>query len=244
MVLIISAMDAEAEEVNSIIENRQELALDGYLGNKKIHKGNISGYEVISLTTGIGKVNAATWVSYVISKYKINRIINSGTAGGIREDSNLSIKDIVVSSEVAFHDFDLTKFGHKIGQVPGLPQKFKSDEVMLRKSVKVIEDKIKDVSAHIGLILTGDQFIGDKNQLEAIKSNFPDALAVEMEGAAIAQVAHTFGIPFIITRSISDLPNTKDNHIDFDKFLKIASVNSARMVKELVGLIEEDQHDK
>ncbi|UGQ17172.1 5'-methylthioadenosine/adenosylhomocysteine nucleosidase [Borrelia sp. RT1S] len=244
MVLVISAMDEEAEEVNTIIEDRQEFTLDDYLGKKKIYKGKISGHEVISLTTGIGKVNAATWVSYVISKYKISHIINSGTAGGIREDSNLKIKDIIVSSEIAFHDFDLTKFGHKVGQVPGLPQKFKADDGLLKKSVKVIEDKIKDVSAHIGLILTGDQFIGDKNQLGAIKNNFPDALAVEMEGAAIAQVAHTFGIPFIITRSISDLPNTKDNHIDFDKFLKIASINAARMVKELVGLIEKDQHDK
>ena len=62
-----------------------------------------------------------------------------------------------------------------------------------------------------------------------------------MEGAAIAQVAHTFNIPFIITRSVSDLPNIKDNHIDFNKFLKIASMNSARMVKELIGLIEKDQ---
>ncbi|UER67553.1 5'-methylthioadenosine/adenosylhomocysteine nucleosidase [Borrelia sp. BU AG58] len=240
MVLITSAMDAEAEEVNAIINDRQEITLDDYLGKKKIYKGRISGHEVISLTTGIGKVNAASWVSYVISKYKIDHIINSGTAGGIKEDSSLRIKDIIVSSEVAFHDFDLTRFGHNVGQVPGLPQRFKADEGLLKKSVKVIEDKIKGISAHIGLILTGDQFIGDKNQLDTIKRNFPDALAVEMEGAAIAQVAHTFKIPFIITRSISDLPNIKDNHIDFDKFLKIASTNAARMVEELIGLMEGD----
>ncbi|AYE36248.1 5'-methylthioadenosine/adenosylhomocysteine nucleosidase [Borrelia turcica IST7] len=241
MILIISAMDAEAVEINTIIENRREITLNDYLGEKKIQKGEISGHEVISLTTGIGKVNAACWTSYIVSKYKITHIINSGTAGGIKDNSNLKIKDIIVSSEMAFHDFDLTKFGHKIGQVPGLPQKFKADEELLKKAVKVIEDKITDINVHIGLILTGDQFIGDQKQLEVIKSNFPDALAVEMEGAAIAQVAHTFNIPFIITRSVSDLPNIKDNHIDFNKFLKIASMNSARMVKELIGLIEKDQ---
>ena len=137
MILIISAMDAEAVEINTIIENRREIILNDYLGEKKIYRGEISGHEVISLTTGIGKVNATCWTSYIISKYKITHIINSGTAGGIKDDSNLKIKDIIVSSEMAFHDFDLTKFGHKIGQVPGLPQKFKVDEELLKKQLKL-----------------------------------------------------------------------------------------------------------
>ncbi|AWG42757.1 5'-methylthioadenosine/adenosylhomocysteine nucleosidase [Candidatus Borreliella tachyglossi] len=237
MILIVSAMNEESSEINKIIENREEIILNDYLGEKKIYKGKITGHEVLSLTTGIGKVNAATWCSYIISKYKISHIINSGTAGGISTSANLKIADIIVSSEIAFHDFNLTKFGHKIGQAPGFPQKFKADKELLKKVVRVIEDKITNINVHIGLILTGDQFIGDQNHLEEIKNNFADALAVEMEGAAIAQVAHIFGIPFIITRSVSDLPNTKDNHIDFNKFLAIASMNSAQMVKELIGLI-------
>ncbi|UPA17866.1 5'-methylthioadenosine/adenosylhomocysteine nucleosidase [Borrelia puertoricensis] len=237
MILITSAMDEESIEINKIIENKKEIILDDYSGEKKIYKGEIAGHKVISLTTGIGKVNAAMWNSYIISKYKITRIINSGTAGGLKESADLKITDIIVSSETAFHDFNLTKFGHKIGQVPGLPQKFKADENLLNKFVNITENKLKNINVHIGLILTGDQFIGDKKQLKEIKNNFADALAVEMESAAIAQVAHTFKIPFIIIRSVSDLPNIKDNHIDFNKFLQNASMNSAKIVKELIKLI-------
>ncbi|AHH10547.1 5'-methylthioadenosine/adenosylhomocysteine nucleosidase [Borrelia coriaceae] len=238
MILITSAMDEESAEINKIIENKEEIILDDYYaGEKKVYKGEIAGHKVLSLTTGIGKVNTTMWNSYIISKYKITHIINSGTAGGLRESANLKIKDIIVSSETAFHDFDLTKFGHKIGQVPGFPQKFKADENLLSKVVNIIKDKFKNTNVHIGLILTGDQFIGDEKQLEEIKNNFVDALAVEMEGAAIAQIAYTFKIPFIITRAVSDLPNIKDNHINFNKFLKEASMNAAQMVKELVKLI-------
>ncbi|BDU62948.1 5'-methylthioadenosine/S-adenosylhomocysteine nucleosidase [Candidatus Borrelia fainii] len=237
MILITSAMDEESIEINKIIEKKEEIILNDYSGEKKIYKGEIAGHKVISLTTGIGKVNAAMWNSYIISKYKITHIINSGTAGGLKESADLKITDIIVSSETAFHDFNLTKFGHKIGQVPGFPQKFKADENLLNKVVNIIEDTLKNISVHIGLILTGDQFIGDKKQLEEIKNNFADALAVEMESAAIAQVAHTFKIPFIVTRSVSDLPNIKDNHIDFNKFLQDASINSAKIVKELIKLI-------
>ncbi|BCR20980.1 5'-methylthioadenosine/adenosylhomocysteine nucleosidase [Borrelia miyamotoi] len=237
MILITSAMDEESIEINNIIENKEEIILGGHLSKKKIYKGEISGHKIISLTTGIGKVNAAIWTSYIISKYKITHIISSGTAGGIKESENIKIADIVISSETAFHDFNLTKFGYKPGQIPNFPQKFKPDENLLKKTVDIIEDNVQNVSAHIGLILTGDQFIGDEKQLEQIKNNFPDALAVEMESAAIAQVAHTFKIPFIITRSVSDLPNIKDNHIDFNKFLQVASINAANMVKELIKLI-------
>ncbi|AHH08345.1 5'-methylthioadenosine/adenosylhomocysteine nucleosidase [Borrelia anserina] len=237
MILITSAMDEEATEINKIIENKKEITLNDYSSEKKIYKGEIAGHEVISLTTGIGKVNAAMWNSYIISKYKITHIINSGTAGGIKEYANLKIADIIVSSQIAFHDFNLTKFGHKIGQVPGFPQKFKADENLLSKVVNIIKDKLQKINVHIGLILTGDQFIGDEKQLEAIKTNFADALAVEMESAAIAQIAYTFKIPFIVTRSVSDLTNIKDNHIDFNKFLQDASINSAKLVKELIKLI-------
>ncbi|WP_424632358.1 5'-methylthioadenosine/adenosylhomocysteine nucleosidase [Borreliella lusitaniae] len=237
MILIISAMQEESEEINKIIDDKEEVLLNNYSENKKIYKGKILGKDVISLTTGIGKVNAATWSNQIISKYKVTHIINSGSSGGIKENSNLKISDIIVSSETAYYDFDLTKFGHKIGQVPHLPQKFKTDEELLKKVVHIIENKLLNIDIHIGLILTGDQFVDNEKNLETIKKNFKDALAVDMEGAAIAHVAHIFKIPFIIIRSISDLPNNKDNHIDFNKFLKISSINSSKMTKELIRLI-------
>ncbi|WP_040236276.1 5'-methylthioadenosine/adenosylhomocysteine nucleosidase [Borrelia crocidurae] len=237
MILITSAMDEEAREIHQIIENKEEIKIDNYLGEKKIYKGEIEGHKVISLTTGIGKVNAAMWNSYIIAKYKITHIINSGTAGGLQESSNIKISDIIISSQTAFHDFNLTQFDYQIGQVPGFPQKFESDKTLLNKVISIIKDKFQNVNVHIGLILTGDQFIEDEKQIEKIKNDFKDALAVEMESAAIAQVAYTFNIPFIVTRSISDFPNNKNNHIDFNKFLQDASKNSAKMVRELIKSI-------
>ncbi|UPA07268.1 5'-methylthioadenosine/adenosylhomocysteine nucleosidase (plasmid) [Borrelia anserina] len=237
-ILIVFAMDSEALALNKLMSRKKEVVLKDYGLNKKIVKGKISNRNVISAVVGIGKVNAGLWTSYLLSKYNISHIINCGVAGGVINSKvrDLNVGDVVVSSEVAYHDFDLIKFGHKVGQVPELPQRFSSDRNLLEKALKAIKTKLKGVNGYSGLILSGDQFI-DPSYLTKIVANFEDVVAVEMEGAAIGHVAHIFNVPFLVVRSISDIVNNEGNEVEYNEFLKLATVNAAVMVQEILRLL-------
>ncbi|WP_418905778.1 5'-methylthioadenosine/adenosylhomocysteine nucleosidase [Borreliella japonica] len=237
-VLIVNAMDYELEQIKKLISNKKEIELKGYGLRKKIVKGNLSNKNVIAIDCGVGKVNAGLWTSYILSQYKISHIINCGVAGGIVSDKYKDIKigDIVISSEIAYHDVDLTKFGHKIGQIMDYPQKFSADINLLNKATKVIKSKLEGLKAYKGLILTGDQFIDPVYAIKIIK-NFNDVAAVEMEGAAIAHVAHTFNVPFIVIRSICDIVNKEKNEVEYNKFYELAAINSAKIVQEILKIL-------
>lgn len=103
----------------------------------------------------------------------------------------------------------------------------------------MVEDILKEQknSYHIGLIASGDQFVAQKYQFDKICHDFPDVMCVEMEAASIAQVCHVFHTKFIITRSLSDIYNKGENHIQFDEYLKKASLSSANMCYSLISKI-------
>ena len=91
------------------------------------------------------------------------------------------------------------------------------------KKLIEIARKIKmDANVVIGTISSGDIFITEEKMGSKINNKF-NALCVEMEGAAIAQVCFLCNIPFLVIRAISDSPYEKDNNITFEEFLKISS---------------------
>ncbi len=237
-VLIITAMDSEVEQINKLMSNKEEIVLKEYGLNKKILKGKLSNRNVITIVCGVGKVNAGVWTSYILSKYNISHVINSGVAGGVVSDKYKDIKvgDVVVSSAVAYHDVDLTKFGHKVGQLMGLPQKFSANKNLVDKATKAVKSKVVSSNSYSGLILSGDQFI-DPAYINKIIGNFKDVIAVEMEGAAVGHVSHMFNVPFIVIRSISDIVNKEGNELEYSKFLKLAAFNSAKVVQEILRIL-------
>lgn len=237
-VLIITAMDSEVEQINKLMSNKEEIVLKEYGLNKKILKGKLSNRNVITIVCGVGKVNAGVWTSYILSKYNISHVINFGVAGGVVSDKYKDIKvgDVVVSSEVAYHDVDLTKFGHKVGQLMGLPQKFSANKNLVDKATKAVKSKVVSSNSYSGLILSGDQFI-DPAYINKIIGNFKDVIAVEMEGAAVGHVSHMFNVPFIVIRSISDIVNKEGNELEYSKFLKLAAFNSAKVVQEILRIL-------
>ncbi|QFI14694.1 5'-methylthioadenosine/adenosylhomocysteine nucleosidase [Borrelia sp. CA_690] len=237
-VLIITAMDSEFEQINKLMSNKEEIILKEYGLNKKILKGKLSNRNVMAIVCGIGKVNAGMWTSYVLSKYNISHVINSGVAGGVVSSKYKDIKvgDVVVSSEVAYHDIDLTKFGYKVGQLTGLPQKFSANKSLVNKAIEAVKLKVEGSNAYSGLIVSGDQFI-DPAYINKIIGNFKDVVAVEMEGAAIAHVSHVFNVPFIVIRSISDIVNKEGNEVEYSKFSKLAAFNSAKVVQEILRML-------
>jgi adenosylhomocysteine nucleosidase len=147
--------------------------------------------------SGIGKVGAARTATEMILRDKPDCIVNSGCAGGLAPSVNVC--DIVLGAQTAYHDVWCGE-GNLRGQVQGLPQRFNADSDLLAAARSLQTDN----PLHCGLICTGDQFISTVEEDEKIRSLYPDALACDMESAAIAQVCHIYGVPFLSFRIVSD----------------------------------------
>ena len=226
MIGIIGAMEEEVSEILKYVDLKNMKELQGY----KFYEGTISGRDIVLMQSGIGKVNSALSTTLLFTHYDIDYVVNVGSAGGL--DLSQNVGDIVISSNVAHHDVDVTAFGRAIGEVPGMPAQFTPDEYLVSKVKEIIESN--QYICHTGLIVSGDQFICKKEQVEVITKNFPEAMCAEMEAASIAQVCHVFNKKFIILRSLSDVFNKGENSVQFDEYLKKASRASAKICKDLV----------
>ncbi|MFV8826808.1 5'-methylthioadenosine/S-adenosylhomocysteine nucleosidase [Alkalihalobacterium sp. APHAB7] len=222
---IIGAMDEEVELLKSKLDNRVDQSIAGC----EFHAGNLNGLDVVLLKSGIGKVNAAIGTTLLIQLYNVEKIINTGSAGGFHE--GLKVGDIVISTEVRYNDVDATVFGYEFGQVPRMPAYYSPNE----KLVAIAEEAANDVGVHSvkGLIVSGDSFMSDHARVEDLKARFDNPYCAEMEAGAIAQVCHQFDCPFVIIRSLSDIAGS-DAKVSYDQFLETASVNSAKLVLLIV----------
>jgi adenosylhomocysteine nucleosidase len=226
-IAIIGAMEEEVTLLRNKIENGEQQTVAGF----EFITGTLEGTEVVLLRSGIGKVNAAMSTTVLLERFSPDYIINTGSAGGLNPE--LNVGDVVISSEVRHHDVDVTAFGYEYGQVPQLPPAFEADA----KLIQIAEDsagEIEGIQTVKGLITTGDSFMSDPDRVEFIKTKFNNLQAVEMEAAAIAQVAYQFGIPFVIIRSLSDIAG-KESNVSFDQFLETAAINSATLVMKITG---------
>lgn len=230
-IAIIGAMEEEVTLLRDKISDRRVETIAGC----EFVLGTMDGEEVILLRSGIGKVNAAMSTSILLEKYKPDYVVNTGSAGGY--NPALNVGDVVISSEVRHHDVDVTAFGYEYGQVPQLPPAFEANSDL----VKIAEEAAKEIEGIQvvkGLIATGDTFMNDPKRVEYIQDKFTDLQAVEMEAAAIAQVAHQFGIPFVVIRSLSDIAG-KESDVSFDQFLDKAALHSATLVMKIVAKISQ-----
>lgn len=223
MIGIIVAEIQEMEAIKEIMENIN--SIDVY--NFKIYTGKINDQDVLLVRGGVGKVNSARVCQVITDKFHLDAIINVGSAGGLND--NLNIGDIVVGEKLVQHDFDVTAFGREKGFIPETGKFFESDKELLEKSKNI---KIQSQKILTGIIGSGDIFLTDTNLKETIKKDY-NCCCVEMEGAAIAQVCTLNEMPFLVIRSISDIPNG-NNELDFNEYLKLASKNCANFIKQLV----------
>lgn len=220
---IIGAMAQEVSTLVSQLDNPQRYEHAGFV----FYSGTRYGLEVIVLQSGIGKVNAAVGTAILLERHQPDAIINTGSAGGFAAD--LKIGDVIISDEVRHHDVDAVVFGYEIGQVPGMPAAYQADTV-LREIARNAIASLGEVQVREGLIATGDAFMADPARVVATRTQFPLMLAVEMEGAAIAQTCYLYRCPFVVIRALSDIPGSGDNHLTFDQFLEVAADHSSRMV--------------
>lgn len=221
-------MEEECEAIESIMTNIERK--DIY--DLSFIVGKIKERECVLVKSGVGKVNAARTTQVMIDHFKIEYIINLGSAGAINDQ--LDIGDILIGKHVVQHDFDITAFGHSKGYITGVGNNVECDKDLIVK----FEDVIKNISERnykikLGIVATGDIFCTDVAMKDKIRAKF-NADVVDMECAAIAQVTYLNSIPFIVVRSISDTPNGK-NASTFDENLKLASKRCADILREFLA---------
>ncbi len=218
---IIAAMEEEIRTLVSHLEHANKQMHHNFV----FHTGSIGRHDVVLVQSGIGKVMSALAVSYLVDLFEVDAIINTGSAGAV--DATLKIGDVVVADRLAYHDVDVTAFGYAFGQMAQQPLFYESSKYFVSELKKVIDEP------HVGLITSSDSFISSGEKVQEIKSHFPDVLAVEMEGASIAQAAHALGRPFVIIRAMSDTAD-HDANVKFDEFILDAGKSSAMTLIKLL----------
>ncbi|MEA3404886.1 MAG: 5'-methylthioadenosine/S-adenosylhomocysteine nucleosidase [Pseudomonadota bacterium] len=229
-VAIIGAMEEEVSLLRSQLTYLKTQTIAGF----EYYIGEINSTEIVLLRSGIGKVNAAISTALLLQVFSPDYVINTGSAGGFHTD--LNVGDIVISSSVCHHDVDVTPFGYDLGQVPGMPACFLPDETLVKAAQNSI-DALQEVVHMHGLIATGDRFMHQSEDVANTRNNFPEMIACEMEAAAVAQVCHTFDIPFVIIRSLSDIAG-KENAVTFEKYLEQAATHSAKVILEMLNQLK------
>ncbi len=242
---ITALLGAFGEEVKLIEESLHDADVVELNGHRFV-SGTLGQQQVVVTLTGIGKVNAAMTTAFVIAHFKPERIIFTGIAGGVRSD--LQPGDLVIGGEVGFHDVRSVTLTmeptrqtmHPVSYALN-PLYFPADPSLLAlakvaaqsMNFEPITGTSRPPSVTVGRILTGDEFVHSAKRADELRSEY-EADAIEMEGAAVAQVCHQQGIPCIVIRSLSD---RADSHavIDLLAFLSTAARNSARLVTEMMG---------
>ena len=204
---IITAMSSEHDQVALLLENKKKYTEGIY----SYTEGQIHNNTIILTQCGIGKVNAAAGAVELIRNFQPDCIISTGVAGGI--DKCLKVMDVVASSHIVYHDVWCGE-GNAYGQIQGLPTYFEGHPILLNCAMSIHTG----THIHNGLICSGDKFITDRKELNEIKGNFPEGLAVDMESGSIAQICYLYKVPFISFRIISDTPGAENHWEQYTNF--------------------------
>jgi adenosylhomocysteine nucleosidase len=214
---IISAL---AEEQQGLIEAMQSPAKLIH-GMREYTAGQLWEIDAVCVLSRIGKVAAAMTASILVEKFGVTHIVFTGVAGS--GDINVRVGDVVVAETLVQHDMDASPLFPRF-HIPLTGQSHIATDRELTHRLATaargyLQNEGNGAQLHRGLIASGDQFINERNQVGVLKDALPELLAVEMEGAAVAQVCFELGIPFSVIRTISDNAN-EDAAVDFMQFVQ------------------------
>ena len=221
---IIVAMESELQMLLPLVEDIKETTVNGYL----IRRGRMGDNEVAIMQTGIGKVNAAVGAISLIDSFGPDLVVNTGIAGGTGQGAD--ILDVVIADRIGYHDV-YSGPGNARGQVQGMPELF-----------PCLGDKLVNLGAvsgnpavKRGLIASGDLFVSTPEELKAVLAVRPEAIAVDMESGAIAQVCCLRNVPFLAIRVVSDTPGVENHHAQYSEFFTIAPRSTFEVVRALLS---------
>lgn len=218
-----------------------------YQATTCFHRGKIKieevsdtqGYQLFLVETGIGKVNAGSTAAILCEQIGPDIIINTGSAGGF--SNRLAVGDVVVGSSFRYSDVDATGFDYELGQVPQMPASYEVSQEWLKQIEGLPQPE--GYQRLNGLVVTADSFMSNLSQVTQIKTLFPGALASDMEGTAIAQVASFYDIPVLNIRGISDIagkdaPQAFDDNIELAA--KLAFEQTVLLIRNLVASLKNE----
>ncbi|MGE8686434.1 MAG: 5'-methylthioadenosine/adenosylhomocysteine nucleosidase [Achromobacter sp.] len=242
----LAILGALHEEIADLLAAMDPGAVIHRIAMRDFHVGILWGTPCVIALSRIGKVAAAATASIVIQEFKASRVIFTGLAGGLHAD--VAVGDVVVASALMQHDMDARPlFGQYEIPLLGRAQ-FDADPALsghLRDSaMEFLGNHAPALDAraasrprprvHCGLIATGDVFVNDNDEAHELRLRLPQALCLEMEGGATAQVCHEFGIPYAVLRVISDRADHAAK-VDFTDFLvNVARVYTAGILAPLL----------
>lgn len=228
---IIGAMEEEVEALRAKLQNPAKLQR----ASMDFYSGNLNGMEAVIVRSGIGKVNAGICTQILADVFQVDAVINTGIAGSLKAE--IDIGDIVISADTVQHDMDATGFGYEPGIIPRMDTSyFQADPTLAEKAKEACEEAVPEIHVFTGRIVSGDQFVSDKEVKERLSSRF-GGMCTEMEGAAIAQAAWLNHIPFVIIRAISDKADDSAT-MDYPTFEKQAIRHSVALVEAFVKKLQ------
>ena len=217
------------------------------LAGREFHQGEIHGKPVVLVLSGIGKVAAATTAALLVQRFGVGPLVFTGVAGGL--GAGVRVGDVVVAQQLIQHDMDASPLFPRF-EVPLTGRsRFDADgplaDALAAAARRCLQDADRQIGAatlagmgvaqpglHRGLVASGDRFVSSHAESDALRAALPDVLAVEMEGAAVAQVCADFGRPFAVLRTISDRADDSA-HVDFTRFIAdVASVYTRVIVAD------------
>lgn len=241
----IAILSALPEEQDGLVHLLQDVQQSEHAG-RVFWRGSLHGQQVICALSGIGKVAAATTAVALLERFNAQAIVFTGVAGGLGDGVNVG--DVVVATDYVQHDMDASPLFPRY-EIPGYGrQRFACDPTLTDKLAQAVRYCVEHQAAawtatlnlpaprmHEGLTVSGDRFVSGAQESAQLRQGLEQAglhpLAVEMEGAAIAQVCADYGVPFAAMRSISDRADDAA-HVDFPKFVQSIASRYAQVVIE------------
>lgn len=225
MIGIIGAMSVEVNAIKAMVLSPEVKTIGGV----EFVRGKIGKSEVVVAQCGIGKVFAGICAQTMILCYGVQQIINVGVAGTLSE--KVGLLELAIATDVVEHDMDTSPLGDPVGMISGI-------NIVKIPADKTLVEKITAAAARVGIpsacgvIASGDQFIADKAKKAWIRDTF-DAIACEMEGAAIGQVAYANGIGFAVIRAISDNADDAAGALDYPTLCTRAAAQTQKLIEAL-----------
>jgi adenosylhomocysteine nucleosidase len=228
-IALVAAMQEELAAVLALMpdESRQRAA------GREFWVGHLHGHDVVAVLSRIGKVAAATTATVLIERFKADAIVFVGVAGGLAP--GVDVGHVVVADAFLQHDLDASPIFPR-HEVPLYgTDRFRTDPALSDRLAEAARKALPQSVVHRGLVVSGDRFVSTAAESRALQQALPLALAVEMEGAAVAQVCHDYGVPFAAVRTISDRADDAA-HGDFSRFVReVASRHCAAIVAALLA---------
>lgn len=227
---IMSAMHEELAAVLAALPDEHRECVAG----RDFWVGHWHGHTVVAVLSRIGKVAAATTATVLLERFKVDTLVFTGVAGGLGQ--SVQVGDVVLATDLLQHDMDASPLFARY-EVPLYGRsRFAADADLSAELAAAARQVLANVEQHLGretvsqfrlncpqvhqgLVISGDRFVSSAAESQALLVALPNALAVEMEGAAVAQVCHDYAVPFAAVRTVSDRADD-EAHTDFNRFIK------------------------